>query len=170
MVRRVARLERRPVVRAVMLAATRAADGWGLAVVVPAALVVGGRPRGGAAGVSGAVSAVLIALRVHVVKSVVRRRRPVDVELLRPIGAYGGHAFPSGHSAQAFSVLVVAFVTDWRFGLALLPACLLVPLSRVVFGVHFPTDVAAGAALGAGVAWLTTKGLTAAGLVAWTAG
>ncbi len=69
-------------------------------------------------------------------------------------------AFPSGHSAAAFACAagwIYAFRSRWRW-LLLLPATF-VGFSRVACGVHFPSDVVAGAALGAGLTaaflWVT---------------
>ena len=61
-------------------------------------------------------------------------------------------SFPSGHTlhAVAFSIVAIAFypVLAWL----LVPFTLLVAASRVVLGLHYPSDVAAGAALGARIA------------------
>lgn len=65
-------------------------------------------------------------------------------------------SFPSGHTLHAVGFTAVAV---WHFpALApvLVPFALLVALSRVVLGLHYPTDVVAGAVLGGLVAWGTT--------------
>jgi lipid-A-disaccharide synthase len=71
-------------------------------------------------------------------------------------------AFPSGHSAAAFACAagwIYAFRSRWRW-LLLLPAAF-IGWSRVASGVHFPLDVIAGAALGAGLTtaflWATER-------------
>lgn len=159
--------ERRRLLRPLMLAATRGADGWALPVIVPVALLVGGRAAGVGAVATGTVSAVLLALVVHGVKSLVRRARPTDVELLRPIGAPDVHAFPSGHTAHAFNLVAILWLLEPAAGLALLPFGVLVGLSRIFFGLHFPSDVVAGAVLGLAVGWATSWAMHAAGWVSW---
>lgn len=57
-------------------------------------------------------------------------------------------SFPSGHTLHAVSFSVVALAYyPWLWGL-LLPFSLLVALSRGVLGLHYPSDVIAGALIG----------------------
>jgi len=62
------------------------------------------------------------------------------------------YSFPSGHTLHAvcFTVMVSSYFPEWTCPLAAL--ALLIALSRVILGLHYPTDVAAGAALGGGLA------------------
>jgi undecaprenyl-diphosphatase len=67
------------------------------------------------------------------------------------------YSFPSGHTLHAVGFTAVAV---WHFpelAPVLVPFALLVALSRVVLGLHYPTDVVAGAVLGGLVAWGTTS-------------
>jgi undecaprenyl-diphosphatase len=61
-------------------------------------------------------------------------------------------SFPSGHTlhAVAFSVIAVAYFPAFAF--VLVPLTALIAVSRVAIGLHYPSDVVAGAAIGAGVA------------------
>ena len=61
-------------------------------------------------------------------------------------------SFPSGHTLQAttFTVIAVAHVPE--LAPVLVPFALLVAASRVVLGLHYPTDVAAGALIGFAIA------------------
>jgi undecaprenyl-diphosphatase len=62
------------------------------------------------------------------------------------------YSFPSGHTLHAvsFSILAVAHY-PWLLA-ALLPLTLCLAASRVVLGLHYPSDVLAGGAIGAALA------------------
>jgi PAP2 superfamily len=84
------------------------------------------------------------------VKRVVRRPRPTHPRVQVLVGTPSRLSFPSAH---ATSTTAAALLYGGLLGRRLAPV--LVPpmaLSRLVLGVHYPTDVAVGALLGAGVA------------------
>lgn len=88
------------------------------------------------------------------IKEAVARPRPFvempDANLL--VGRGKSNSMPSAHAANWFAATMVAFIfyrRSWRF---MLPVALLVIFSRVYNGVHYPSDVFAGAILGAGSA------------------
>ncbi len=62
------------------------------------------------------------------------------------------YSFPSGHTLHAvvFSAVALAYYPGLAW--VLLPFTVLVGLSRVVLGLHYPSDVLAGAALGGAIA------------------
>ena len=85
-------------------------------------------------------------------KNVVDRPRPFQtypgaVQLL--IQEPASWSFPSGHSAASFAAATVIFAYFRRWGAAALGLAALIAFSRVFLFVHYPTDVLAGAALGA---------------------
>lgn len=61
------------------------------------------------------------------------------------------YSFPSGHTLHAvsFTLVLTHYVPEWAP--MLLVAAALIAISRIVLGLHYPTDVAAGAALGGGL-------------------
>ena len=88
------------------------------------------------------------------VKSAVERPRPPvhypDIGALVPTPE--SSSFPSGHAAIAFAAAVVLAFEVPRLAWAVLVLAAAVAFSRAYVGVHYPADVAAGAALGAFVA------------------
>ena len=64
-------------------------------------------------------------------------------------------SFPSGHTLHAVLFSVIALNYYPQLAIILLPFTLLVALSRVVLGLHYPSDVAAGVLIGATVAGLS---------------
>ena len=69
----------------------------------------------------------------------------------RPLTA-NHHSFPSAHSANWFALATVAFMFYRRSARFMVPLAAAVALSRIYNGVHYPTDVMAGAIIGAGCA------------------
>lgn len=66
-------------------------------------------------------------------------------------------SFPSDHAAPAMAIAVALLMVHRRLGVLAVAAALLVGLSRVFCGVHYPADVIAGFVIGAGCAvWLST--------------
>ena len=61
------------------------------------------------------------------------------------------YSFPSGHTLHAvsFTLMIASYFPEWAGALA--GFAFLIALSRVILGLHYPTDVAAGAALGVGL-------------------
>ncbi|CAK0767157.1 undecaprenyl-diphosphatase [Gammaproteobacteria bacterium] len=90
-------------------------------------------------------------------KTGITRLRPYQVEerIRRGSAPLDQYSFPSGHTlhAVAFSIVAVGYhpMLVWLVG----PFTGLVALSRVVLGLHYPSDVLAGAVIGASVATVT---------------
>lgn len=83
----------------------------------------------------------------YVVKLVVKRPRPV-LEGLPPLGgAPSSLSFPSAHATSSFAVATAMTRVAPEAGVALLLAALLA-LGRPYLGMHYPSDVIAGALLG----------------------
>ncbi|MET7889355.1 bifunctional phosphatase PAP2/diacylglycerol kinase family protein [Streptomyces avermitilis] len=114
-------------------------------------------PRARRAAARGLASLTLASATINTLgKRSVRRPRPVldpvpHVRRLKrqPITT----SFPSGHSASAAAFATGVALESRGLGAAVVPLAAAVALSRVYTGVHFPSDVLAGAALGVGAAF-----------------
>jgi len=149
-----------------MLAATRMGDGWlwySLALVL---LAAGGAQKFAAVGAAG--SAALVGVGVFkILKRISHRPRPCQIEphcwsrVLPP----DKFSFPSGHTMTAFSIALVLsyFYRGVEIPLYFMAAS--IALSRVVLGMHFLSDVLAGAILGVGLGCASLTAFAAMGLL-----
>jgi undecaprenyl-diphosphatase len=88
-------------------------------------------------------------LLATLIKDATRRHRPFVHQLGPTTSTY---SFPSGHSATAFACATVLAAFAPRLRVPLFALAILIALSRLYNGDHYPTDVVAGALLGVGVA------------------
>lgn len=88
------------------------------------------------------------------VKHTTVRHRPYEVNPLVLAGAavLDRFSFPSGHTLHAVAFSLVACSHYPELGMLLWPFTLLTALSRVALGLHYPSDVIVGGALGAMIA------------------
>ncbi len=87
----------------------------------------------------------------RLLKNVLVRERPYMTHAAivcagKPLDRF---SFPSGHTLHALSFTVIVCSTLPVLALVLIPAAILIALSRVVLGLHYPSDVVAGGLLGA---------------------
>ncbi len=88
------------------------------------------------------------------VKKTTVRSRPYQVNplVLARASVLDQFSFPSGHTLHAIAFTLVACFYYPGLSLLLWPFTLLTAVSRVALGLHYPSDVLAGAALGASIA------------------
>lgn len=126
-----------------------------------AALAVFGSAGARKAAVRGIASLALASATINTVgKWSVRRPRPLleGVPAVRQLATQPRTtSFPSGHSASAFAFTAGLALESPGWGAALAPAAASVAFSRVYTGVHYPSDVLAGAALGVAAAFVVRR-------------
>jgi undecaprenyl-diphosphatase len=90
-----------------------------------------------------------------VISELVDRARPFVAD---PHGVhlFSGHAadpgFPSDHATAAFAIAVAILLRKRGWGIVALVLATVLSVGRVALGVHYPSDVIAGAALGSAAA------------------
>lgn len=144
-----------PIVKAI----THLGDGGIFWILLAAVLLCFRQTR--MAGAAMALALVLTLLLNNIcIKNLVDRTRPyeliqgLEVLIRKPSDA----SFPSGHSCASFA----AAMTLWRFvprryGIAAFILAALIALSRIYVGVHYPTDILAGALFGCLYGWIAGK-------------
>jgi undecaprenyl-diphosphatase len=151
-----ARVQRRQALAALLRMASRLGDGpaWlALAPLLP--LLFGAAALDAVARL--ALAGVACAVTSKALKHAIDRPRPYlthhGIELgVAPLDRF---SFPSGHTLHAVALTAVAVAHFPAVGWVLVPFTLLVAWSRVALGVHYPSDVLAGAAAGGVIAWAT---------------
>lgn len=143
-------------IRIWMICATRGGDGWlwyGMGLII---LLFGGDARFAAVAAAALAEGIGIAVFLRL-KKAARRKRPNCFEphcwatLLPP----DQFSFPSGHTITAFAVAVSLSMFYPTLAVGLLFCALSVGASRILLGMHFLSDVLAGALVGSGLAYLS---------------
>lgn len=94
------------------------------------------------------------------IKPLLSRPRPwLDWPIVPLVTEKDPNSFPSGHTCAAFAAGMIWVRTlPWRWGrIAAAAAAVLMGLSRLYVGVHYPTDVLVGAVIGSLCAWAAWK-------------
>lgn len=91
-------------------------------------------------------------------KTSTSRQRPCSYSadsIYQSVAPLDLYSFPSGHTMHAtgFTIVLLTYYPEWAA--IVVPFTVLVAMSRLVLGLHYPSDVAAGAVIGSGVAGLS---------------
>jgi undecaprenyl-diphosphatase len=142
-----------PWLRALFRAVSRLGDGVLWYALLAGFVVVDGAAALPAVAHMAATAAIGVALYKWL-KSRTLRPRPYQVRaaICRGADPLDQFSFPSGHTLHAvsFSILMVAYYPQLAW--LVVPFAAAVALSRLVLGLHYPSDVLAGAGLGAALA------------------
>ena len=100
-----------------------------------------------------ALGTLTLWLIVEFIKIIFRRSRPYNkLKDIRVVGSRArGNSFPSGHTSQSFflaTLLIHHFHVNVFLWWTIYLIALLVGITRIYVGMHYPRDVLGGAALG----------------------
>lgn len=123
-------------------------DGWMYAVIC-AALYLHGHPNAALLFTTLLLAYALEVPIYLVLKNTLKRQRPHQrLKICAVIKASDKFSFPSGHTAAAFVFATVTSVIMPDAAWLVFAWASAIGLSRVALGVHYPTDIVAGAVLG----------------------
>ncbi|TVP59172.1 MAG: phosphatase PAP2 family protein [Halomonadaceae bacterium] len=150
---------RYPFVRGYLRTVSRLGDGW-LWYGVIALIALHGEPDSQALAMTLTATGLTCTLLYKTLKHRLVRERPFisfpGIQCaIAPLDRY---SFPSGHTLHAVGFNSLLLLALPIVGLILLPFTFSVMASRVVLGLHYPSDVVAGAVIGliiGVIAWLT---------------
>jgi len=97
-----------------------------------------------------AIAAGLVARygAVELVRYFYERPRPfVDLEVTQLLSHTAG-SFPSGHAAFFFAMATALYLYNKKWRIGFFAAAVLITVSRVVAGIHYPSDILGGAIIG----------------------
>ncbi len=138
---------------------THLGDGGIFWIILALLLLIPRKTRG--AGLSALLAMGVGALITNVaIKNIVARVRPYDTisELILLIERQHDYSFPSGHTCASFAAAYALYRTlPRKWGIPCLVLATLIALSRLYVGVHYPSDVLGGLAVGIFAGWAGWK-------------
>ena len=103
---------------------------------------------------------VLSALTSLVLKNTIYRERPfVTHSFIEKLSDAGNSSFPSGHTLEAFAMAtaITFIISNKKIVIAVFLWAFLVAYSRMLLGVHYPSDVLGGLLIGSFIGWSVSQ-------------
>ena len=114
-----------------------------------------------------AVADLVASVAANLLQRLFERQRP---DVARLVALPHSHSFPSGHASTSFACATVLALLEPRLRVPALVLAAAIAFSRLYVGVHYPTDVLAGAVLGTATGLLTSAAARRRSLRALRAG
>ncbi len=93
----------------------------------------------------------------RILKMIFHTARPFVDMAITPLAYESSSGFPSEHMAVFTGLAVVSYFLNKKLGIILGVIAMLIGLSRIVIGVHYPIDIIGGAIVGGIVGYLFIK-------------
>ena len=94
---------------------------------------------------------------VNFIRWIWQRPRPFMDNHVNLLLTHNSSSFPSGHAAFFFALSTIVYLYNKKAGILFFIASFLICLARVFVGIHWPSDVLAGAIVGVFSGWLVYK-------------
>ncbi|HLF54141.1 MAG TPA: phosphatase PAP2 family protein [Candidatus Nanoarchaeia archaeon] len=108
--------------------------------------------------INGALAVVLVWIVKFFIGLFWERQRPFVAHTVNMLVEHSSNAgFPSNHASVSFALAQTLFFADKKLGIVAYVLAVLVSVSRVFVGVHYPSDVLAGALVGVLSAFIIRK-------------
>lgn len=85
---------------------------------------------------------------VGLIRLLWQRPRPFVENNVNLLLTHNSPAFPSGHAAFFFALSTIVYIYNKKFGILFFTASLIICLARIFVGIHWPSDILAGAVVG----------------------
>jgi undecaprenyl-diphosphatase len=150
------RISRRTAVKGFFVSVSKLGDGGAWYVLIVALPFIYGQ-----SGVDTSFDMVKVGIAnlvlYKVIKQVTGRPRPyaTNLNITLEVAPLDQYSFPSGHTMHAVAFSFVAISHHPGMIWVLIPFSSSIAMSRIILGVHYPSDVIAGAMIGAYVASLS---------------
>lgn len=82
------------------------------------------------------------------IKNTLRIKRPFLTENISPLFKESGFSFPSEHTAVFMGITIAMFLINKWVGFLFLIITFLIGISRMIIGVHYPSDIIGGMFVG----------------------
>ncbi len=90
-------------------------------------------------------------------KSILKINRPFITEHIIPLYKETDYSFPSSHMAVFTAIAVAMFLIDKRAGFIFSIIAILIGISRIILGVHYPSDILGGFIVGLIISLIFTE-------------
>jgi undecaprenyl-diphosphatase len=91
---------------------------------------------------------------VELIRLFYHQPRPFVIHNVHQLFPESGYSFPSGHSAFFFAIAMAIYFYNKKLGIFFLVAAIFMNVSRVIAGVHYPSDIIGGVIVGIITAWI----------------